>query len=239
MALIGRVAALVAILLLARGIDAAPAQPARAQLEAEAQGGRAEAAYDLGLDYDLGTSGVEDSASALHWYRRAGEAGLPAAEFNVGVMLDAGRGVARDPAAAAIWYAKAAVHGHDRAAYDLGQLYAAGDGPPANQAAAAAWFARASALPAAARRLAAMKAKPVPDAAQDAALLAPMPTSPADRGGGAADQGGGGVRLDGSGRARPGPLLRRTGSPRWRPGATTVCRLRRRYRHASVARGRR
>jgi TPR repeat protein len=168
-------------LLLTAGATRARAQPARDALQAAAQSGRAEAAYELGLDYDLGTSGPEDTTSALSWYRRAAEAGLPAAEFNVAVMLDAGRGTARDPSDAAQWYAKAAAHGHARAAYDLGQLYAAGDGVPRNTAAAAAWFTQASELPAAARKLVALRADagaPV----RDAALLAPTPASPADGG---------------------------------------------------------
>jgi len=197
-----------ALLLLAISATRSGAQPTRDQLEASARSGRAQAAYELGLDYDLGSSGPEDASTALRWYRRAAEAGLPAAEFNVAVMLDAGRGTDRDPVAAALWYARAAAHGHDRAAYDLGQLYAAGDGTPRNPAAAAAWFGNAAALPAAARKLAALKAAadPAPAAARDAALVAPTPTNPADGGTSIRREEPGQVELVWTAPAQPAPV---------------------------------
>jgi len=178
-------ACVAALFLLTLPVTRSVAQSAaRDQLEAAARSGQAQSAYELGLDYDLGSNGPEDTSAALRWYRRAADAGLPAAEFNVAVMFDAGRGTDRDPAAAALWYARAAAHGHDRAAYDLGQLYAAGDGTPRNPAAAAAWFGNAAALPAAARKLAALKAAadPTSGAVRNVALVAPTPANPADGG---------------------------------------------------------
>ena len=133
MALSRRFAFVLAAIALTLWIHKSRAQPTRAELEAAAQAGWSEAAYQLGLDFDLGTSGPEDTANALRWYRRAAEAGLPAAEFNVGVMLDSGRGVPRDAAEAALWYAKAAVHGHARAAYDLASFMPAETACPATR----------------------------------------------------------------------------------------------------------
>jgi hypothetical protein len=107
--------------------------------------GNAEAAFGLGLLYDLGNGTPEDAAAAFSWYQVAAQAGLPTAEFNVAAMYDSGRGVPRDAEKAALWYAKAAAHGHHRAQYDLGLLYADGEGVPRNPDAAAAWLHEASA----------------------------------------------------------------------------------------------
>src|SRR5262245_26884838 len=61
-----------------------------------AASGEAQAAFGLGLLYDLGQGVAQDTAQAYAWYRRAADAGLPAAAFNVAVMHDGGRGVPRD-----------------------------------------------------------------------------------------------------------------------------------------------
>jgi hypothetical protein len=106
--------------------------------------GNAEAAFGIGLMYDVGNGTEEDPRTAFFWYMKAAEAGLPAAEFNVAAMYDSGRGVAQNSADAALWYAKAAAHGHLRAEYDLALLYQQGDGVPHNPDAAAAWFRAAA-----------------------------------------------------------------------------------------------
>jgi TPR repeat protein len=117
--------------------------------------GNAEAAYGIGMLYDLGNGTKEDPLAAFAWYKIAAEAGVPAAEFNVGAMYGAGRGVGQDRASAALWYARAAARGHGRAEFDLGLLYEQGDGVPRNPDAAAAWFrdAEKAGIPAAGRRL--------------------------------------------------------------------------------------
>jgi hypothetical protein len=107
--------------------------------------GNAEAAYGIGMLYDLGNGTREDPSAAFSWYKVAAEAGMPAAEFNVGAMLDAGRGVAQDYASAANWYARAAAHGHSRAQFNLGMLYEYGEGVPLNRVAAAVWYRLAAA----------------------------------------------------------------------------------------------
>lgn len=108
--------------------------------------GNAEAAFQLGLLYDLGTGVSPDATFAYRYHMQAARAGVPEAEFNVAVMNDNGQGVRRDPAAAAIWYARAAAHGHIRAAYDIAMLYAGGEGVPRNAAESAVWR-NAAALP--------------------------------------------------------------------------------------------
>lgn len=79
--------------------------------------GNAEAAFGIGLMYNVGNGTEENPQTAFFWYMKAAEAGLPAAEFNVAAMYDGGRGVAQSVADAALWYAKAAAHGHLRAEY--------------------------------------------------------------------------------------------------------------------------
>lgn len=124
--------------------------------------GNAEAAFGLGLLFDLGNGTKADPQTAFLWYKMAAEAGLPEAEFNVAAMYDSGRGVTQSSATAALWYAKAAAHGHHRAEFDLGQLYQQGDGVPRNPDAAAAWLQAAAdgGITAAATRLKALTASP-------------------------------------------------------------------------------
>ena len=106
--------------------------------------GSAQAAYGLGLLYDLGNGTPADPETAFFWYKVAADAGLPAAEFNLGAMYDGGRGVAQSSKKAALWYAKAASHGNHRAQFDIGLLYQQGDGVPRNSDAAVAWLREAA-----------------------------------------------------------------------------------------------
>lgn len=105
-----------------RGADMLP------ELRRRAEGGDAQAAFDLGLVYDLGRIVPEDLPAAMVWYKRAAELGHATAAFNVGVMYDAGRGVAEDRTEAALWYRRAADAGFGRADYNLGLMYLHGDG---------------------------------------------------------------------------------------------------------------
>jgi TPR repeat protein len=102
--------------------------------------GDAQAAFDLGLVYDLGRVVPENFPVAMVWYKRAAELGNATAAFNVGVMYDAGRGVAQDRAQAAIWYRRAADEGFGRADYDLGLMYLHGDGVRRDTAKAKFYF---------------------------------------------------------------------------------------------------
>jgi Sel1 repeat len=138
-----------------------------------------QAAFNLGLLYDLGDGVTESAATAFTWYRRAAQAGLAAAAFNVGVMYDSGRGAPADRAEAAIWYARSAALGEARAAFNLGQLYESGQGVPRNTDAAIAWYT------AAAPTIAAAASKATALASQRAApgtgpLVPPAPSWPTD-----------------------------------------------------------
>jgi hypothetical protein len=143
-----------------------------------ARAGNAQAAFNLGLLYDLGDGVPSSATTAVHWYRRAAESGLGAAAFNVGVMYDSGRGVPLDRAKAAIWYARAAALGEARAAFNLGQLYEDGDGVAKNLDAAKAWYGvAAAAIPEAAWKGSALAAHHPPAVA--GALVPPLPEWPA------------------------------------------------------------
>lgn len=126
--------------------------------------GNAEAAFGLGMLYDLGNGTPEDPEAAFFWYKFAADRGIPAAEINVGAMYDSGRGITADRASAALWFAKAAAHGSHRAQYALGMLYEAGEGVPNNPEAAAAWYrvAEHGGLSAAGARLKALAHTPLP-----------------------------------------------------------------------------
>jgi hypothetical protein len=139
--------------------DAGQYQAALRSWTAAASEGDPQAAFDLGLLYDLGDGVSPSAATAFHWYWRAAEAGLGAAAFNVGVMYDSGRGVALDRVKAALWYARAAALGETRAAFNLGQLYETGEGVPQNVEAAIAWYGvAAAAIPEAAVKATALAA---------------------------------------------------------------------------------
>jgi tetratricopeptide (TPR) repeat protein len=158
--------------------DAGRYAEARHCWSAAAQAGDAQAAFDLGLLYDLGEGVTPSAETAFRWYRRAAAAGLATAAFNVAVMYDSGRGAPSDRAQAAVWYARAAAMGEARAAYNLGLLYEAGEGVPRNSAAAIAWYGVAAAsIPEASLR--ARTLAPPHPAPSAGSLVPPVPAWPA------------------------------------------------------------
>jgi TPR repeat protein len=63
-----------------------------------------------------------DEVEALHWFRRAAEAGRASAMRQLGLMYEEGRGVAKDETQALEWYRKAAAAGSDEAREALSRL---------------------------------------------------------------------------------------------------------------------
>ncbi len=113
-----------------------------AALSAKADAGDAAAQFALGLAYAVGRSGVtQDDATAVTWFRKAAEQGLPKAQFNLGVAYDRGRGVSQDGGQARAWLHKAAEQGLSKAQFNLGVLLANGRGGPRDYASAYAWVA--------------------------------------------------------------------------------------------------
>jgi TPR repeat protein len=90
------------------------------------QGDR-DAAFRLGLYYDVGAGEERDADRAVYWYRRAAEAGEIHAQHNLGVAYAKGDGVAMDINQAIKWWTLAARRGNADSQYNLGILYAMGE----------------------------------------------------------------------------------------------------------------
>ncbi len=138
------------------------------QLLGAAEGGDAEAQYDLAVVYLEGRGDVEqslrwlnraasqghagamaelgmfymgtDDIQALRWLRPAAEQGNGEAQTNLGHMYAEGQGVPQDYAEAARWSRLAAEQGIAQAQYNLGLMYGRGRGVPEDMAEAARWL---------------------------------------------------------------------------------------------------
>lgn len=107
------------------GRDGVPQDYAKASLwfRKAAEGGVANAAYNLGVLYHQGLGTRKDMAEAIRWYRRAADKNHPEAQYNLGIAFIEGIGVAYDPRAAAKYFESAASAGIVEAAYNLGMIY--------------------------------------------------------------------------------------------------------------------
>lgn len=93
-------------------------------LQAAAEAGHADAAFDLGRRYELGRSGKADFGAAVTWYEMAAHRGHPAAQNNLGKMVEEGRGTTADRMQARQWYEKSKAGGNKWAALNLERLAA-------------------------------------------------------------------------------------------------------------------
>jgi TPR repeat protein len=115
------------------------------RLIAAADGGDAKAQLALGRKYSTGGAGVvQNDASALWWFRKAAEQGVPEAEFEVGAAYSLGRGVEQDDAEAYKWFVKCAQHGFAQAQTKVGLALAFGTGVEEDDVKAYQWFRRAA-----------------------------------------------------------------------------------------------
>lgn len=110
-----------------------------------ADGGLAEAQYNLGFMLSQGRGGARDDGQAAAWFRRAADQDFPAAQFNLGSFYASGRGVQRDDATAAAWFERAAEQGLAPAQHNLGLMYEYGRGVPMDRERALAWYGKAAA----------------------------------------------------------------------------------------------
>ncbi|MDB5361055.1 MAG: hypothetical protein JWO51_2352 [Rhodospirillales bacterium] len=140
--------------------DTGTAERIVARLQALAERGDNDAAFQLGVTYDTGKGVAQDYGQAIRWYEQAAAGGNAFAAFDLGAIYDAGRGGARDAGEAVHWYRVAAERGLGRAAYALGAMTEAGDGTAPDPVDAARWYRQALAggVEAARNRLAALKA---------------------------------------------------------------------------------
>ncbi len=80
-----------------------------------AEGGDAEAQFNLGLIYDSGRGVPVDYAQAARWYRRAAKQGYAPAQYTLGLLYVGGYGVPRDYVQAYKWLQLAAAQKHEYA----------------------------------------------------------------------------------------------------------------------------
>jgi TPR repeat protein len=125
------------------GLDAAEQEiiPVRADLEAAAEAGSAEAQNALAL---LLCFGHDEPAAAAEWFELAARQNHPEALRTLGYLLEAGRGVPQDETRAADYYRRAAELGDPFAQFNFAILLADGRGVPRDRAAAVAWLTRAA-----------------------------------------------------------------------------------------------
>ena len=111
----------------------------------EAQRGSANAAFWLGVAYQLGSGVNQDFAEALKWFLESAQLGDADAENALGQIYEGGRGVQPDYVRAAFWYQSACENrpGHGGAGQgcnNLGLLYFDVRGVPRNDVEAYKYF---------------------------------------------------------------------------------------------------
>jgi len=109
-----------------------------------AEGGVANARYNLGVLYHQGMGVERDIKKAITWYESAAQLGHPEAQYNLGIAYIEGIGVAYAPRRAAHYFESAADSGITEAAYNLGLIYENGLLGKAEPDTALMWYKTAS-----------------------------------------------------------------------------------------------
>src|SRR5437762_1657597 len=104
------------------------ANPYIAQLRTAAEGGNAEAQYNLGNAYYVGIGVQKNNTEAVKWFSSAANQGNAKAESSLGTMYQQGAGVQKDDYEAVKWYEKAVESGSANAHDLLGFACLLGDG---------------------------------------------------------------------------------------------------------------
>ncbi len=115
----------------------------KAELEAKAAKGDADAQFNLGALYHDGQGVPKDFAKAKKWFEKAATQNDVRAQFNLGVMYYMGEGIKQDYASAKKWFEKAAAVGNPRAQFNLGVMYYRAEGIPQDFTKAFDLFGRA------------------------------------------------------------------------------------------------
>jgi len=97
-------------------------EQALAQCRAFAEGGDAEAQYELGEYFHDGQLQPRDLAQALHWYEQASLQGHAGAQLRLGLLFWHGEGVPANPVQAYVVLKMAAVNGSDDALDSADQI---------------------------------------------------------------------------------------------------------------------
>ena len=109
-----------------------------------AQGGDAEAQFDLAVMYDTGDGVERDAAHALKWYKKAAEQGLAKAQFNLAVLYFTGDGAVKDYGRAVKWFRRSAEQGIVASQHNLGAFYEKGIGVRSDIESAIQWYRKAA-----------------------------------------------------------------------------------------------
>ncbi|MFO0564146.1 MAG: tetratricopeptide repeat protein [Polyangiaceae bacterium] len=107
-----------------------------------AEGGHADAMFEVYAMMAQGLGCTADPKAALEWCERSARAGNARAMSNLGGFYATGnQGLPLDPEESVRWYDRAARAGHGRAAATLGIMHALGSGAPRSVAEATRYFA--------------------------------------------------------------------------------------------------
>jgi tetratricopeptide (TPR) repeat protein len=107
--------------------------------EAVAEGGHANACFELYCLHSKGEGVAKDAAKADEFLRRAAKLGQPRALYNLGAMYATGSGVEQSWQEAVKYYEQAARWGSQRAALTLAEMHTVGQGVPKDDALAQKW----------------------------------------------------------------------------------------------------
>ena len=114
--------------------------PATAPASAQPIRDSAQADYERGLSYALGTGAARDEARAFGYFQEAARAGHAPAMYRLALAYARGEGIGRDAERAAEWRQKAALGGHAIAQRNLALMYLNGAGVKPDRARALAWY---------------------------------------------------------------------------------------------------
>jgi localization factor PodJL len=109
-----------------------------------ANGGDADAAFEIGERYIAGRGVESNPAEAIKWFEKAATKGSAAAAFRLGMAYEKGQGVTKDRARARTNYVLAAESGHLKAMHNLAVMMVEDGGAKPNYANAIPWFRRAA-----------------------------------------------------------------------------------------------
>ena len=110
----------------------------------KAQGGDAEAQYNLGDCYFYGRGVAKDYDKSAYWWRKAANQNYPVAVNDLGYCYENGLGVTKDLSQAVDWYRKAAQLGHPMGQFNLGNCYYTGTGVSKDYDEATYWFRKSA-----------------------------------------------------------------------------------------------
>ena len=113
-------------------------------LKNQAKSGNADAQFDLGMSYSLGTGVNRNFEEALGWFQKSADQGNAKAQYYLGVMYSHGHGTTIDVDQAFSWYHKSADQGDLHALCDLGVMYLNGQGVGKNERLAFDCFSKAA-----------------------------------------------------------------------------------------------